>query len=295
MIWPDLPPLGTLVAFESAVRLGSVTAAATELHLTHGAVSRQLQALEHSLGLKLFERRNRAIVPTPDAIDYAAQISDALNLLSSATRRVQRLRHSDNLVLSCEPTLLMRWLLPRLPELYQAVPGLDLHLSGAGGRIDLARQGVDMAVRRNDFAIPQNMECTVLSSERIGPVCSPELASKISSVEDLGSLPILHSATRPRAWADWQENVQVPGIPSQTETTLEHFYLSLQAAIAGVGVAIGPYALVMDDLRDGRLVAPFGFVEDGSKYVFLSRDTDDPRVRLIREWFLDEMHHASTP
>lgn len=292
MTWPDLPPLGTLVAFESAIRLGSVTAAAAELHLTHGAVSRQIQALERSLGLNLFERRNRAIVPTQDAADYATQITDALNLLSSATRRVQRPRQTDNLVLSCEPTLLMRWLLPRLPALYQAVPGVDIHLSGAGGRIDLARQGVDIAVRRNDFAIPLHMESKILSSERIGPVCSPDLASKISSVEDLESLTLLHSATRPRAWMNWQENAPTPEFKVRSETTFEHFYLSLQAAVAGVGVAIGPFALVADDLRDGRLIAPFGFVEDGSKYVFLSKDPSDTRVSLIREWFIHEMRHT---
>ena len=292
MVWPDLPPLGTLVPFESAVRLGSVTAAAAELHLTHGAVSRQLQALERSLGLSLFERRNRAIVPTQAAADYAFQITDALNLLSAATRRVTRLRHTEHLVLSCEPTLLMRWLLPRLPALYQAVPGVDLHLSGAGGNIDLARQGVDIALRRNDFALPHHMHSTILTSERTGPVCSPDMASKIKSVEDLSSLPLLHAATRPEAWTKWQENASTPEFPAHSETTFEHFYLSLQAAVAGVGVAIGPYALVVDDLRNGRLVAPFGFVKDGSKYVFLSRDPGDTRVGLIREWFVNEMRHS---
>lgn len=292
MSWPDLPPLGTLVPFESAVRLGSVTAAAAELHLTHGAVSRQIQALERSLGLSLFERRNRAIVPTQEAADYAFQITDALNLLSSATRRVQRLRYTDTLVLSCEPTLLMRWLLPRLPSLYKAVPGVDLHLSGAGGKIDLARQGVDIAVRRNDFAMPHHMDTTILTPERTGPVCSPYMASRISSIEDLSSLPLLHSATRPQAWTKWKENASTPEFPPRSETTFEHFYLSLQAAVAGVGVAIGPYALVEDDLREGRLVAPFGFVADGSNYVFLSRDPSDARVGLIREWFIHEMNHS---
>jgi DNA-binding transcriptional LysR family regulator len=292
MMWPDLPPLGTLVAFESAVRLGSVTAAAAELHLTHGAVSRQIQVLERSLGLSLFERRNRAIVPTKDAADYASQITDALNLLSSATRNVQRLRHTDSLILSCEPTLLMRWLLPRLPALYQAIPGVDLHLSGAGGKIDLARQGVDIAVRRNDSLMPRQMDSSILAAERIGPVCSPDVASKISSIEDLRSFPLLHTATRPEAWKNWQENAPAPEFPVIGETTFEHFYLSLQAAVAGVGVAIGPYFLIADDLRDGRLVAPFGFVEDGSKYVFLSRDPSDARVGLLREWFVHELRHS---
>src|SRR4029453_8234787 len=238
MIWPDLPPLGTLVAFESAVRLGSVTAAAAELHLTHGAVSRQIQSLERSLGLSLFERRNRAIVPTQDAADYVSQITDALNLLSSATRRVQRARPPAPLVFACEPTLLMRWLVPRLPALYEAVPGVDLHLSGAGGRIDLARQDVDIAVRRNDFVMPHHLDSTFLSAEKIGPVCSPDMATRISSVADLKSVPLLHSATRPEAWADWQAHASTSQFQPRGETTFEHFYLSLQAAVAGVGVAI---------------------------------------------------------
>jgi DNA-binding transcriptional LysR family regulator len=110
-----------------------------------------------------------------------------------------------------------------------------------------------------------------------------------ATAADLNSVQLLHSATRPEAWANWQEHASIPRFQPRGETTFEHFYLSLQAAVAGVGVAIGPHALVVDDLREGRLVAPFGFIEDGSEYLFLSREPNDARVGRIRDWFVQEM------
>ncbi|MGW2562731.1 LysR family transcriptional regulator [Streptomyces sp. NPDC001514] len=289
--WSDLPPLGTLVAFEATVRHASVSKAAAELHLTHGAVSRQIQQLEHALGVGLFERRNRSVVPTPAARTLAREVTDALGLLSSAARRTRAAVAPGPLVLSCEPTLLMRWLIPRLPLLADAAPGLDLHLVASGGPVPFDREGIDVAIRRNDFELPEGVPAHHLFGELIGPVCSPELARGLLSPAGLADLPRLHTRTRPTAWSDWAGCAGAV-LPDAAEQTFEHFYLSLQAAASGLGVAIGPLALVHDDVRAGRLVAPFGFEADGSAYVLLTtRPSEDERVAALLRWLGEQAGH----
>ncbi|WP_351225064.1 LysR family transcriptional regulator [Streptomyces sp. NPDC002133] len=252
------------------------------MHLTHGAVSRQIQQLEHALGVSLFERRNRSVVPTPAAHTLAREVADALGLLNSATRRTRAAVAPGPLVLSCEPTLLMRWLIPRLPLLTDAAPGLDLHLVASGGPVPFDREGIDAAIRRNDFELPEGVPAHRLFDERIGPVCSPELARGLISPAGLADLPRLHTRTRPTAWSDWAACAGTALPAGATEQTFEHFYLSLQAAASGLGVAIGPLALVHDDVRAGRLVAPFGFEADGSAYVLLTiLPPEDERVAVL--------------
>jgi LysR family transcriptional regulator, glycine cleavage system transcriptional activator len=282
--WTDLPPLGTLAAFEATVRHRSVSKAADELHLTHGAVSRQIQQIERSLGTVLFERRNRAMVPTQAATALAYSVTETLNRLSAAARRIRQTARPGPLVLSCEPTLLMRWLIPRLPALSESAPGLELHLSAAGGPVPFDREGIDLAIRRNDFDLPPGTRALWLFDELIGPVCTPERARQLTTTADLARLPRLHTRTRPNAWDDWAKCVNKP-LPPGPGQTFEHFYLSLQAAAAGLGIAIGPHALVHDDLATGRLVAPFGFEPDASAYFLLTtRPPDDAQVTTLLTW-----------
>jgi LysR family transcriptional regulator, glycine cleavage system transcriptional activator len=285
MNWADLPPLGTLVAFEATVRHRSVSKAAAELHLTHGAVSRQIQQIERSLGTALFERRNRAMVPTQAATALAYSVTETLNQLAAAARRIRQTARPGPLVLSCEPTLLMRWLIPRLPALSDTAPGLELHLSAAGGPVPFDREGIDLAIRRDDFELPPGVRALWLFDELIGPVCTPELAGRLTTTADLAGLARLHTRTRPNAWHDWARcrNTTLPPARGQT---LEHFYLSLQAAAAGLGVAIGSHALAHDDLAAGRLVAPFGFEPDASAYFLLTARSpdDDDRVTSLLTW-----------
>ena len=284
MSWSDLPPLNTLVPFETTMRLGSLTKAAAELYVTHGAVSRQLKSLEDALGIELFRRDGRVLVPTAAAVEFNRQIVDSLGLLAAATRQARSSAQPRPLVLSCEPTLMMRWLLPQLGSLTASNPGLDVHLSAGGGPIDLRRTGVDVAIRRNDFDLDATVDALPLFPEWIGPVCAPHLATKIHEASDLAGLPQLVSATRPAAWDTWARLAGTTA-PHASVQTFEHFYLSLEAASAGLGVAIGPYPLVANDLESGRLVAPLGFVEDGTRYVLLARSrTTDPRVIALYRW-----------
>lgn len=284
------------MAFEAVARRQSVSKAADELHLTHGAVSRQIQQLERALGTALFERGAREMAPSPAATSLAAAVADALTLLSSAARQARHNAQPGPLVLSCEPTLLIRWLIPRLPALAEAAPGLDLHFSAAGGPVDLGREGIDLAVRRNDFPLPPGAQALWLFDEMTGPVAKPGLAQRVTTIADMAGLPRLHTRTRPTAWDEWARRRKAT-LPPAPARTFEHFYLSLQAAASGLGIAIGPRALVHDDLTASRLAAPFGFEADGTAYFLLTTgsllSTGSPHDSQVAELLTWLRHQAA--
>ncbi|ALN58308.1 transcriptional regulator, LysR family [Lysobacter enzymogenes] len=267
-----LPPLGALRCFEAAARLGSFTRAAQELHLTHGAISRAVRSIEDALGVALFERRSQRVHLTAAGERLRDAAAAAFDLLAATVRELREPARKPALVLSCEPTLLMRWLIPRLPAFQAAHPQIALQWVAGGGPVGFGE--VDLAIRRNDFSWGREVHAQHLFDERVGPVCSP--AYRDARVDGAGrgarlseGAVLLHSATRPDAWAQWARAARrrLPRAPAQT---FEHFYFSLQAAAAGVGVAIGPWQLVRDDVDAGVLAAPFGFVADGSAYFLLS-------------------------
>jgi LysR family glycine cleavage system transcriptional activator len=286
--FPRLPPLNAFKVFEVAARLQSFVKAGQELCVTHGAVSRQVKQLESALGIALFERRNRAVFLTPQGHMLLTACQEMLRNLSQS---IDDIRAQDKallpLVLSCEPTIAIRWLVPRLPDFRAHYPQYEIHLLTAGGRVDFARHHVDLALRRNDFH--WGMQCHVesVAQEMVGPVCTPAVWNKITN-----SIPVrlLHARTRPEAWRQWSA-LSSQKIASDGAEQYEHFYLSLQAATSGLGVAIASEFMVESDLQDGRLVAPFGFITDGSEYVILSPlpvHQDARRIALLN-WFRDAM------
>ncbi|GAB2824372.1 LysR substrate-binding domain-containing protein [Comamonas piscis] len=269
-----LPSLLALRCFEAAARLENFSRAADELHLTHGAVSRAVRLLEDDLGLPLFERRSRRVFLTAEGRSLAQAVRQGLDLMRQGVADLRaRARQQQRWVLSCEPTLLMRWLIPRWPGFQARHPGLELHLVAGGGPFSFA-SGIDLAIRRNDFAWPEGCHVEPLFAERIGPVCRPDQQAAWFRHSKRGAAlqakaPALHTRTRPGAWQDWAQASGQP-LPPASGQSFEHFYFSLQAAVAGLGVAIGPWHLVQDDIANGLLVAPLGFVDDGSQYCLLS-------------------------
>ncbi|MGE8323212.1 MAG: LysR substrate-binding domain-containing protein [Pseudomonas sp.] len=258
-----LPPLNAFRYFDIAAQTESFVRAAEHLHVTHGAVSRQVRLLEESLGVELFERRNRAIFLTPAGRALQGTTQAIFEQLEGAVQRLQQQARDNVLVLSCEPTIAMRWLIPRLPRFHAAHPDLQLHLVAAGGALDFARSGVDLAIRRDDFHWGNQLYSLKMCDEWIGPVCHP------AARPHLDHQRLLHSSTRPSAWATW---LRLSGKQARhTERSdYEHFYLSIQAASAGLGLAMASALTVRDELDSGQLQAPFGFVRDGSAYHLLS-------------------------
>lgn len=281
----DLPPLAPLLAVDAAARHGSFTKAADSLNLTHGAISRAVQQAEQALGVALFRRHNRRVSLTPEGRILAACLD---RVFTDLRQTCARLRHPATLAVSCEPTLTMRWLMPHLPEFSALYPGLSVHLATGGGPIDLSRSGVDLAIRRADFGLPAAAVVRRLGAEQVGVVCNPAAWDRWG--QDLRMAPRLHTRTRPQGWADWSRQSGHPLPPTPAEQVFDHFSFSLQAAIAGLGVAIGPLPLVADDLATGVLIAPFGFCPGGADYVALL--AEEPTADSAAARFLDWLTQA---
>lgn len=287
-ISPRLPPLNAFKVFEAAARHQSFVKAGLELCVTHGAVSRQVKQLESVLGVELFERRNRAVFLTHQGQTLLVACQEVLRNLSMA---IEAIRAQDKaqlpLVLSCEPTIAIRWLVPRLPDFRARYPKHEIHLLTAGGRVDFVRNHVDVALRRNDFHWGQQCHAEPVAAEMVGPVCTPAVWHQM-----LNNVPVrlLHARTRADAWSHWC-TLSNQKIASDGSEQYEHFYLSLQAASSGLGVAIASSFMVESDLQDGRLVAPFGFIADGSEYVVLSLSPvyQDARRIALLDWLRDTM------
>lgn len=272
--WPSV------VCFRAAAALQSFSAAADQLNVTHSAISRAVRLLENDLGTPLFTRQNRRVLLTDDGRAFAKAVSAGLGEIEVAAQAIKQKQHDRPLTLSCEPTLLMRWLIPRFASFRSQHPDMQVNLVAGGGAVALG-DGIDLAIRRNDFNWPATYHAAHLFDERIGPVCRPDLAA--SGIID--DLPILHSKTRVQAWADWAALSGRP-LPQKSEQEFEHFYFSIQAAIAGLGMAIGPWHLVQDDLANGLLCAPYGFIADTSSYHLLSISEFTPNAptTILRDW-----------
>lgn len=275
-----LPPLENLRIFEAVARLQSFTAAAESLALSHSAVSRRVSELESRLDVQLLHRTSRRVSLTPQGKILFEAAQDALRRIAEATAEiVQPARHKPLLV-SCERSLAMRWLIPRLSQFQDAHPDLPVYLSTGGGPIDLARENIDLAIRRADFALDPRAACVPLFPEYAGPVALPGLAGKAVQTR-------LHSTSRPDAWKIWSQRANTATRESrgvQHDLYFDHFFLTLQAAEAGLGVAIAPLFMVVDSLEAGTLAAPQGFVADDSRYIALMRkplEPGSPEARFI--------------
>jgi len=256
-----LPPLTALKSFEAAARHGSFTAAAAELFVTHGAVSRQVKILEEWAGKRLFHRHGKRIALTDAGRQFSERIGDAFQDIALAA---QSLRNTSDgpwvLCVDALPTFAMRWLLPRLARFQFRHPKIELRLVTSDVPLSqLAPLSFDVAVRRSGGIIPSGFESNAFLSEREVPVMSPEFASRhvIRQPADLVGVPLLVADTRPGAWDRWFAAAGQEAAMSRANLQrFEHFYLALQAAMDGLGVALGPLPLVDGEIEAGRLIVP---------------------------------------
>ena len=291
-----LPSLNALRAFEAAARLGSVSQAAGELHVTHGAVSRHIRALEDALGRPLFVRDGRGLALTSDGQRLRDSAGEAFGVLQAGWTALQRGPRAAALVLGCPGSLLARWVIPRLERLAADLPDLTLHLSAQEGSIDLAAAGLDAALLLGEAPWPAGWQVWPLAPERIGPVLSPRHA-RFAALRDgppraLLDEPLLHTASRPQAWPRWLASQQLADAP-HLGTGFDHLTYLLEAAVAGLGVAIAPRELVQADLDSGRLVAPWGFADTGGTWALCAaRGNPDARIPLLADWLRRDLLSA---
>jgi len=258
----EIPSLDDLRAFETTARLGTVRLAADSLALTHGAVSRRITKLSEDLGFKLFEKSGRGLRLTTAGETLNLTLGRFFTELATTVEGLRAANVQQNaLVLSCEPSIAMRWLIPRLPNFHSAHPEIALHLSVGGGPVEFRRDRVDLAIRRLDFGLPDAWHVRRLFPEKVGPVMSPQLMPAFAS----GEYVALGSKTRPDAWSHWLSIHS--SVPRPREIRFyDHHFLIVEAAAAGLGVALSPLVLATDDIERERLIAPAGFDLDGSHY-----------------------------
>jgi DNA-binding transcriptional LysR family regulator len=279
-----IPSLNALRAFEAAGRHGRMTLAAAELNVTHSAVSRQVQHLEEVLGVPLFEGPKNRLRLTEAGTTLLAGLSGAFDQIDMSVRAVADTGDGP-LDVSCPGTFTMRWLIPRLYRFQADYPDIDVRLTASSRPVDFSRDGFDVAIRVGTAPWPAGADVIPLFPEQTGPVLSPALAPAAGSV--FAGMPQLHTRTRLRAWGDWLSRSGVVIGPG-TRVEYEHFYFMLEAANAGLGVCVAPWPYVNDDIRFGRLTAPFGFLDSGHEYVALRRSRRNRKSALFCEWLQRE-------
>lgn len=300
-----LPPLGALRAFEAAARLGRMTAAAEELSVTPGAISRQVRQLEQHLGVPLFDGSKARPTLTPAAHVLQPVLTNAFAHIADAVREVSD--HSRGpLDVACFSTFTVKWLIPRLFDFQAQHPGIEVRLRTTDASTDEAhRTHGDLVITAEEAtgALDALTEQR-LFPEHLGPVLSPELAQRVvlrlpADAADPALLPaplVLRTRTRRNAWAMWGAAAGAAGPAlSQAGPEFEHYYFTLEAAVRGLGVAVAPWHLVMDDVQAGRLVAPLGFVASGYDYLVRRRAPAHPRADVFCAWLQAQAEATAKP
>lgn len=289
-----LPPLNALRSFEATARLGGVGRAAEALHVTHGAISRQLRLLEDHLGVVLFEREGRGVRLTAAGTELQAACAGAFTQLRDAVDTLQRRQRPNALVLGCSGSILARWMIPRLPALQAGLPQLMLHWSAQDGSFTEPQQALDALLLLAQPPWPRGWQVRELAPERVGVVVSPQhpAAARLRQQPPRALLdePLLHTTSRPQAWPEWALAHGLDPTQLQLGTGFEHLYYLLEAAVAGLGVAIAPEPLVADELAAGRLLAPWGFGATGGFWVLAAPEgRQDARVDALGDWLAEKL------
>jgi LysR family glycine cleavage system transcriptional activator len=296
-----MPPLSTLRAFEAVVRLGSIRQAAVELHVTPGAVSQQVKALEADLGVQLVRRSGNTLMLTEEAQRGRDQLSAGLRLLQQGVERMRLRPQLRRLRLTVEPAFAANWLIKRLPA-YRALAGAqDVLLDPAKELVDIARGEADLGIRFGQGRYP-GLEAINLFEDEIYPVCAPDYLARhpLKKLEELAHHHLLRldwRATNP--WPDWPEWLAAAGLTDQSDTLalerhstlIRDTSLLLRAAIEGQGIALGQASLVEDLIKAKQLVAPVARrLKTGFGYylVYPPGADERPEIQVFKDWIVQE-------
>jgi LysR family transcriptional regulator, glycine cleavage system transcriptional activator len=283
--------LNGLRAFEAAARHLSFTVAAAELNVTQTAISHQIRRLEAELGIRLFVRQSRTLALTPEAREYLPGIRAAFNDLRLATDRLLRKDDDRVLTVSTLASFAAKWLLPRLSTFQQAHPDIDVHITSSTSLVDFRRDDVDAAIRYGRGHWP-GLRADWLTADELFPVCSPALLRgnrPLRSPEDLAQHTLLH--TTGGYDDDWRLWLTAAGQPSdiskQPGLSFDLILMTVQAAIDGLGVALGRTTYVEGDIAKGRLVVPFKMAlpaDAGFYLVSPQARAESAKLSAFRQW-----------
>ena len=248
------PSMSMLMAFDAAARTGSFSAAARELSLTQGAISRQIHALENQLNVSLFTRVGKTVQLTEMGKVYVQEVHTALQTIRNASLDAMTNPLSGLLNLAVLPTFGTRWLMPRFPSFLKKHPDITVNFVTKLSPFDFQSENLHSAIHYGEPDWP-NTNSTFLMGEKAIPVCSPNFQKQnpIKNTRELAILPLLHLSSRPTAWKDWFALNHV-SLSQNPWMLFEQFSIIIQAAVAGIGAALLPIFLIQSELDRGELV-----------------------------------------
>ncbi|MEQ8178297.1 MAG: transcriptional regulator GcvA [Amphiplicatus sp.] len=293
-----LPPLNSLRVFEAAARHLSFTKAADELHVTPGAVSQQIKALEEFIGAPVFRRHKRSLLLTDEAQASLPVLREGFDKLAEAGRLLSSRVDSGKLTVSVAPSLAAKWLVPRLDSFHERHPDIDVWVSADMDVVDFAADDVDLAIRYGGGNYP-GVVVEHLMAETIVPVCSPRLLigdHPLKTPADLAHHALLHDGSPDKdescpTWPMWLKAAGVKGVDGSRGPKFNQSSLVIEAAVAGKGVALAKSQLALADLEAARLVIPFDMTtpSDFSYYIVhpAARASAAP-VKAFKAWLHEE-------
>lgn len=295
----ELPSLTALQAFEAAVRHRSFSRAAEELNRTQGAISRQVALLERYFRMPLFHREHPRVRPVPAAEVYARKVRAILDRLSAVTLELQASRGAGGVLnLAILPTFGTRWLIPRIPAFLALHPEVSLNFTTRIHPFDFETEELDACIHYGEEVWP-GARLEHLMEEEVIVVCSPGLQrrARLRSPPDLASQTLLQLLSRPRAWEEWGEQIDWPGVDPRRGPRFEHHLMVIQAALAGLGVALLPTFLIQEELATGQLVELFpgtaAMSRRGYWLVYPGRSARLPALQAFREWLHAELRRET--
>lgn len=287
-----LPPLNAVRAFEAAARQVSFSKAAEELHVTRGAISRQVALLEDWLGQPLFLRGSSQLVLTDTGRNYLNEVSAALTRLAFASEYLMKDPGVTVIRLNAPPTFTMRWLITRMSVFQRRHPQIELRMTTFRPTSMLHGDEFDVTIR-GESAPVEGYVSRLFLAERVVPVCHPDLLGgrRRMRVEDLTEQTLITYATESNTWPRWLASVGHAGLEPAGILRFDPMYFALQAALEGLGIVLIPLFNVLDDLLAGRLAAPFGLLGESRRDYYVSYPPGShlaAPIELFCDWLLAE-------
>lgn len=283
-----LPSLRALHYFHQAALHSSFSLAAEQLHVTHSAISHQVRQLESWMGKPLFMRASGRVRLTSHGERLLASCQQAFSELATTCESIRTgMRH--HLSIACAPSFLAQWLIPRISSFYQRYPDIQVQFQPPGGIDQLRSEHTDVLIFSDEQPPDDDIDATLIADEYLGPLCAPQYASGFQPPLDFAALPLLHADTRPHAWAEWAKISGVTG-HFRGGKHFDNLTLGIQAARNGLGVIVAPRLLVRQELQDGTLVAPLGFVRaNRATWMMTQRARQhDAEITRFRDWLREE-------
>jgi LysR family transcriptional regulator of beta-lactamase len=280
-----LLPLNALRAFEASARHLNLTRAADELCVSQAAISHHIKQLEERLGTVLFRRLPRGLALTDEGAALLPVLTGAFDQIEATLSRFADGRYTALLTVGAVGTFAAGWLMPRLPSFQAAHPDIDLRLFTHNNRVELAGEGIDLAIRFGDGDW-SGVVATPLMRTPLAPLCAPALVERLRHPADLAGKVLLRSY-RPDQWERWFAAAGLPA-PAQHGPIFDSSPTMAMAAAAGHGIALLPPAMFEHDLSTGRLVQPFSTMIDVGAYwlTHLRSREVSPAMTAFAAWLI---------